>query len=182
MTRKLVALAGLIIFCLGVGGYAHRRRIAPVSRPLDFVFVLPTLIAGVGTVGIIIINKSYLPDALSPVSLLWNSVSLAVFLGALLLCYRVLNARLRDHARLGLLTLVLCVGGAFVVAFASPVERLEARPQLQHVTEKRTADSPPVILIVIDTLRADHVSAYGYERKTTPHFDAMVKEIGRAHV
>lgn len=32
-----------------------------------------------------------------------------------------------------------------------------------------------VVLIVVDTLRRDHVSAYGYPRKTTPHIDAFFK-------
>jgi arylsulfatase A-like enzyme len=33
-----------------------------------------------------------------------------------------------------------------------------------------------VLLIVIDTLRADHVSAYGYARKTTPNLDRIASE------
>jgi len=33
-----------------------------------------------------------------------------------------------------------------------------------------------VIFIVVDTLRADHVGAYGYERDTTPHIDALARE------
>ena len=36
--------------------------------------------------------------------------------------------------------------------------------------------TPNVIFISLDTLRADHVSAYGYERKTTPHLDAFAQE------
>jgi len=36
--------------------------------------------------------------------------------------------------------------------------------------------SPNVILIVIDTLRADHLGAYGYARKTSPHIDALAAE------
>ncbi|MFQ5646907.1 MAG: sulfatase [bacterium] len=32
---------------------------------------------------------------------------------------------------------------------------------------------PNIVLIVIDTLRADHVSAYGYSRKTTPFIDSL---------
>jgi len=31
---------------------------------------------------------------------------------------------------------------------------------------------PDIVLVVIDTLRADHVSLYGYERPTTPQLDA----------
>jgi len=35
---------------------------------------------------------------------------------------------------------------------------------------------PNVIVYLIDTLRADHVSAYGYERDTTPTIDALAAE------
>jgi arylsulfatase A-like enzyme len=33
-----------------------------------------------------------------------------------------------------------------------------------------------VVLISIDTCRADHLSCYGYKRKTTPHIDAVAQE------
>ncbi|HET8823738.1 MAG TPA: sulfatase [Terriglobales bacterium] len=33
--------------------------------------------------------------------------------------------------------------------------------------------SPNILLIVIDTLRADHVSSYGYSRQTTPQIDKL---------
>jgi arylsulfatase A-like enzyme len=35
---------------------------------------------------------------------------------------------------------------------------------------------PNLILISIDTLRADHLSAYGYERATSPSIDALAEE------
>ena len=38
---------------------------------------------------------------------------------------------------------------------------------------------PPVILIVADTLRADHLPTYGYPRNTAPHLDALARQ---AHV
>ena len=38
------------------------------------------------------------------------------------------------------------------------------------------ADAPNVVLVIIDTLRADHVSAYGYDRATTPHIDALARD------
>ncbi len=37
-------------------------------------------------------------------------------------------------------------------------------------------DRPNVVLIVIDTLRADHVGCYGYERDTTPNLDALAAD------
>jgi arylsulfatase A-like enzyme/Tfp pilus assembly protein PilF len=36
-----------------------------------------------------------------------------------------------------------------------------------------SAESPPVVLISIDTLRADRLPAYGYEGVATPHLDAL---------
>ena len=35
---------------------------------------------------------------------------------------------------------------------------------------------PDILLYVVDTLRADHVSCYGYERTTTPNLDKFAKE------
>lgn len=37
-------------------------------------------------------------------------------------------------------------------------------------------DPPNVIFIVVDTLRADHLGCYGYERDTSPHIDALSRE------
>jgi arylsulfatase A-like enzyme len=36
--------------------------------------------------------------------------------------------------------------------------------------------SPNVLVVVIDTLRADHVSAYGYPRPTTPNLDRLAQQ------
>ncbi len=45
---------------------------------------------------------------------------------------------------------------------------------------RRNRDAPPNVLIyLIDTLRQDHVSAYGYERETTPRIDAFAKDAVR---
>jgi len=35
---------------------------------------------------------------------------------------------------------------------------------------------PNIVLIVIDTLRADHVGCYGYGRNTTPHIDRLARD------
>jgi len=40
-----------------------------------------------------------------------------------------------------------------------------------------TADGPPnVLLVSIDTLRADHLSCYGYSRPTSPRIDGLARE------
>ena len=39
-----------------------------------------------------------------------------------------------------------------------------------------SSESPNVLLITLDTLRADHVSSYGYSRQTTPNLDRLAGE------
>jgi arylsulfatase A-like enzyme len=41
--------------------------------------------------------------------------------------------------------------------------------------EPGTGQPPPVILISVDTLRADHLSCYGYTRVNTPHIDSLAR-------
>lgn len=42
----------------------------------------------------------------------------------------------------------------------------------------RTRELPPIVLVTFDTTRVDHLSAYGYERETTPNLDAMIASRG----
>ncbi len=39
-----------------------------------------------------------------------------------------------------------------------------------------SADQPNIILITMDTVRADHLSLYGYERDTTPHLRELARQ------
>lgn len=41
---------------------------------------------------------------------------------------------------------------------------------------EKSVKKPNIILISIDTLRADHLSCYGYDKKTTPHIDRLAGE------
>jgi glucan phosphoethanolaminetransferase (alkaline phosphatase superfamily) len=36
--------------------------------------------------------------------------------------------------------------------------------------------APSILLITIDTLRADHLGAYGFSSGTSPHLDALADE------
>ena len=50
---------------------------------------------------------------------------------------------------------------------------LERRRSIARTVAR--ADRPNLILIVMDTLRADRMSCYGYERPTTPNLDALAE-------
>ena len=42
---------------------------------------------------------------------------------------------------------------------------------------RRVAEKPlNLVMVVLDTLRADHLGLYGYERPTSPHLDALARE------
>lgn len=72
---------------------------------------------------------------------------------------------MRGRAHVGLVLRATC---ALLVALcgAPGCERSQAVPH-----------SPPhVLLVTIDTLRADHLSAYGYERPTSPNLDRLASK------
>ncbi|GEM_PF-352929 len=56
------------------------------------------------------------------------------------------------------------------VLAGAPVEGVDGVAHLGVRTPER------VLLIVVDTLRSDHLGAYGYARDTSPHLDALAQE------
>jgi len=77
-------------------------------------------------------------------------------------------------ARGGSLTLVLLlVGGAFLAAIAArPVPGRASSASIPEALR----DCPNVVLIGVDTLRADHLSCYGYPEQTSPRIDALAAD------
>ncbi len=59
-----------------------------------------------------------------------------------------------------------------VTLFASASAPLQAGPR---PLPEGTDGPAPVILISVDTLRADHLSCYGYRRLKTPHIDSLAR-------
>ncbi len=51
-----------------------------------------------------------------------------------------------------------------------------APPEEASVETEVRAMPVNVLLIIIDTLRADHLACYGYYRETSPHIDSLAKE------
>ena len=63
------------------------------------------------------------------------------------------------------------VGTALLIGAMSCGGKPEVPPGLDLVE-----DAAPVILVVVDTLRADHLGPYGYERPTSPTLDLWAKQ------
>ncbi len=74
-------------------------------------------------------------------------------------------------------TALLFVGTTFWAGLQ--VRGLGIEPAAQKAlgsTPPGESQPPNVILIVLDTVRADHLSLYGYARKTSPNLDALAAE------
>ena len=63
----------------------------------------------------------------------------------------------------------LLLSFAVLVACREPVPGAAPRPEM------RAGRPYDVVLVTIDTLRADHLGAYGYARPTSPHIDALAE-------
>ena len=56
--------------------------------------------------------------------------------------------------------------GLYQIGRSTGLSAVEARP---------AARGPNIVLITLDTVRADHLSSYGYSRPTTPHLDNLAR-------
>ena len=69
------------------------------------------------------------------------------------------------------------VAAAWILSFAGIQggKWLEERTGVAHLPAAAPG-APNVLVIVVDTLRADHVSSYGYARPTSPAFDRLAQQ------
>jgi len=98
------------------------------------------------------------------------------------------------------ISILLCAGVAILISFLIPLSSLRRRTIIPvvalsalmlaacfplHRTPRLSpprssavlpADTPNVILITLDTVRADHLSLYGYARNTTPNLNRLAQE------
>ena len=66
-------------------------------------------------------------------------------------------------------------GGGILAALSTRIACVLCSVVLAACTEERPIPQR-VVLIVVDTLRADHLSTYGYRRPTTPVLDKLGAE------
>lgn len=178
---SLGAAGGFTLAWLGKA--IHRER---VVEPVALGRWVGAIVAGFGFVlGVFRIRRDVFDE-----ELVWKSQTGLLVLGGSLLSaalvyllistgFRVL-ARLRD-GRIGraLVNPLVSVGVVAVLAGAL-VGVAKARPVQEHAAHRRIPASPSaagnVLVIVVDTLRADHLPAYGYGDGHTPNLDRFARE------
>jgi len=89
-----------------------------------------------------------------------------------ILCVIGGKQRNRMHATIEIAVMVIVVLGSYSIGYQRNHITLDARPTL--TSRAGSSDAPDILLIVLDTLRTDRMSLYGYERPTTPQLDAFV--------
>ena len=101
---------------------------------------------------------------------LWAGVSLVVLAASRL---RFLSRSLQG--RFLPLTALSC--GILLIGLVSVSLALDAPPGIPAAKASNANQGRPnVLLVVLDTVRADHLSLYGYNRKTTPYLEALARE------
>jgi arylsulfatase A-like enzyme len=114
-------------------------------------------------------------DWLSVTGRLYRAASVIFAIGAAVASARWFSAHKQATLRFARKTLpVLLVLYLGALAGIEGIPRWKERSATAQLPQP-SVGSPNVLLVVIDTLRADHVSSYGYSRSTTPNLDHLAK-------
>jgi arylsulfatase A-like enzyme/uncharacterized membrane protein YbhN (UPF0104 family) len=102
----------------------------------------------------------------------WAVVALVFFFAGRRIFATPLGRLFSPVPALGLLALV--VGGGF--GWAAVEAPPPAEPKAPPPVASAVADKPNVILVMVDTLRADHLSCYGHTTVKTPHLCSLADD------
>ena len=169
-------------FCAGIylllrrlsSGISSRETLRRVFCALH-LSLCALLLAG------ILINESFLPGKfldLTPQRLMVNGAIIGGCVALFFVIFWLLKVSeriLRFLSLPGAASYFLLLSG--VAAWG--ISQIALKTNNDNVTEEMAtiiAQRPSVILISIDTVRADHLSCYGYKRNTTPNIDRFAQE------
>ncbi len=164
-SARILWVAPIAYGCVGLALGLVFFALSRVVRAVDWirVFVFAALVGG-GFLGAMLQGQVFSPLA---------SILLALGLATQL---TRLFGRWRERLLAATPRLVAPMVGAVAVIAALEMTTAMAREHwsLSHLPAAQAR--PNVLVLVADTLRADHVSAYGYARPTTPRLDALANE------
>jgi arylsulfatase A-like enzyme len=128
---------------------------------------------------LVLVNHYYLPELRSTTSIIGNVGYAVAALLLLLALYKWVAASVREPRGLALRVarrcfLVVWIATLGFGGFAIMMWNSSKPPVGQPRPDG--ARKPNVLLILIETTRADHIGCYGYKRDTTPNIDALASE------
>lgn len=167
---------------IGVGlallGTLWKRLSAPTTWSLSLLGVICAL--GVVITRYIVNKTVYLEEGVPMRAMLGILVAFGVifvvgmWLGPLFLKRTPLFALLRPRGTLAAYCSIVALAAVFSFAPARGSGNGVMAPDKPAGGE--LADKPNIILIAVDTLRADHLGTYGHAGGITPHIDAMASD------
>ena len=154
-----VAIAGLL---------ASSALSEKAARRLGFLtnqWVVALLVAGLPCLA---------RDAIYPSSRLPRMIMLSSYaLSVLLFSFLISRATRPGPARRAVITAALAAAVLVISALPKAMPRMEPAGAGKA---QAPGDKPNVILVVLDTVRADHLSVYGYARRTTPNLEHFAND------
>ncbi len=180
LTRRPTWLASLG-FAMAVAFWLADARVLPRLYPAFHVAAMTASLLGIALVALgVRAGTARVPEAVSRI-LPWCVV--AILAGAAWRVPRAVHELDRlANLRLALVERAPFLGPAVVVAMRvqgpPPEEPAAAATAAGPGEVARSLDwtGHDVVLLTVDALRADHVSAYGYGRPTTPNIDSIARE------
>lgn len=104
---------------------------------------------------------------------LWSALVLA--LGLTAVCARAIGVREAMFAAIVRRSLPIVIIGTVLVGVNVPLRRAVIEARARQRLPAAAPGSPNVLLIVLDTVRADHLGLYGYPRQTTPRLTQLAE-------
>lgn len=159
-----------------------------ISYHLASFMALPMMMI---TLGILLFFRSSFVKDSPPVTFWGVLINLVILLVLIYAIFRIsrwiIRFLLRTRpgrfavSRKGALVLTVCYG-LFICLISFLPPRLASReeerilPNVCSEKDNSEGERPNILLLVLDTLRADHLSCYGYPRPTTPFLDQLAGE------
>lgn len=167
-----IFITSFLVLLYSMGRYdLDRKRAISLTTAFSIASYLFLLVAGY-------INIEYLPMLRELKSIITSfAISLPFFLIGYFL-YRILAKtllRMPIKSFIRLLSAILIIP-IFVTMLIYFLTRFSYHPNVSELGSNSQSAGPNIILITIDTLRADHLSGYGYNRETTPFIDQLAKQ------
>ncbi len=156
-------------FFLFVSPWPRRARRGETADAL----ALAVLLVATGALYAGIALNAWAPGIGSWQSMAANGGMLALASVALIALYAVLAKTSSMLARVPLVRIGIVVGLVVSAVIAGPATLRE--PKLPGRDNAKIA-GPNVLLVTVDTLRADHLSAYGYDKIQTPNLDRLASD------
>jgi arylsulfatase A-like enzyme len=163
-------LWGAFLLLAGSGSRATRLRRAALVPGLLFAW---SFVVG----GYWLNHWRKMPDFGSPQGKLWTLLfGLALLVPCLALAALLWRRRVPEAQGRGWRRAPALLGGLLALWVAPPILLALLPHEARRVPRGPRAEGPPVVVILVDTLRRDHLEVYGYDRPTSPNLARLARD------